>query len=165
MFSPRLIPETTMSGSSSSSPVTAICTQSVGVPLTNRNPFGDLRMRFDAHESGVESGTMFLEMLARAGPFRDDGGVDVERAELFAAKVRAGREDIGEHLPMLVQPRARASADAVLGGVVVVGIGAPTLGEIDHADRGVTVGRDEHHAAHSLRARRRIARQQAAIGM
>ena len=32
-----------MSGSVSSSPVTARCTQSVGVPLTNRKPFGARR--------------------------------------------------------------------------------------------------------------------------
>ena len=32
-----------MSGSSSSRPVTARCTQSVGVPLTNRKPFGARR--------------------------------------------------------------------------------------------------------------------------
>src|SRR5882672_2821774 len=43
MFAPRLIPETTMSGMSSSRPVTARCTQSVGVPFTKRKPFADSR--------------------------------------------------------------------------------------------------------------------------
>src|SRR5882672_4893907 len=43
MFAPRLIPETIMSGISSSSPVTARCTQSVGVPLTKRKPLADSR--------------------------------------------------------------------------------------------------------------------------
>ena len=40
-----------MSGSSSSSPVTARCTQSVGVPLTNRKPFG--ARRTDSGRSSV----------------------------------------------------------------------------------------------------------------
>src|SRR5882672_3960970 len=43
MFAPRLIPETIMSGISSSRPVTARCTQSVGVPFTKRKPFADSR--------------------------------------------------------------------------------------------------------------------------
>ena len=33
-FEPELMPETTMSGSKSTNPVTAMCTQSVGVPFT-----------------------------------------------------------------------------------------------------------------------------------
>src|SRR6266702_3075105 len=43
MLAPRLMPEMIMSGNSSRSPVTARWTQSVGVPLTNRKPFPDLR--------------------------------------------------------------------------------------------------------------------------
>src|SRR6266702_360427 len=43
MLAPRLMPEMIMPGSSSRSPVTARWTQSVGVPLTNRKPFPDLR--------------------------------------------------------------------------------------------------------------------------
>ena len=43
MLGPRLIPEITISGSASRSPVTARCTQSVGVPLTKRKPFGAVR--------------------------------------------------------------------------------------------------------------------------
>jgi len=39
MFWPSLMPETTRSGRASSSPVSAMCTQSVGVPLTKRKPF------------------------------------------------------------------------------------------------------------------------------
>jgi hypothetical protein len=34
MLEPELMPETITSGSKSSSPVTAMCTQSVGVPFT-----------------------------------------------------------------------------------------------------------------------------------
>src|SRR5712691_4624270 len=43
MFAPRLMPEMIMSGISSSNPVTARWTQSVGVPFTNWKPFADLR--------------------------------------------------------------------------------------------------------------------------
>src|SRR3954467_3724706 len=43
MLAPRLMPETTRSGLKSSTPVTAMCTQSVGVPLTEKNPFGARR--------------------------------------------------------------------------------------------------------------------------
>src|SRR6185295_13941629 len=43
MLAPRLIPETTTSGVKSSSPVTAMWTQSVGVPLTEKYPFGARR--------------------------------------------------------------------------------------------------------------------------
>src|SRR4030081_420815 len=43
MLAPKLTPETTTSGVKSSSPVTAIWTQSVGVPLTKKKPFGALR--------------------------------------------------------------------------------------------------------------------------
>ena len=42
-WAPKLIPEITMSGSASRSPVTARWTQSVGVPLTKRKPFGAVR--------------------------------------------------------------------------------------------------------------------------
>ena len=108
---------------------------------------------------------MFLDMLARARPLRDDRSVDVERAQRFARKVRARREEIGEHFPMLVQSHARAGADAVLDDVVAVRIRTPALGEVDDADRRVAVGRDEYHAAHRLRTRRRIARQQTALRM
>jgi len=37
------MPETTTSGVKSSSPVTAMCTQSVGVPLTEKKPLGARR--------------------------------------------------------------------------------------------------------------------------
>src|SRR5712664_2717059 len=43
MLAPKLTPETTTSGVKSSSPVTAIWTQSVGVPLTKKKPLGALR--------------------------------------------------------------------------------------------------------------------------
>jgi len=36
MLAPRLTPETIRSGVKSSSPVTAMCTQSVGVPFTEK---------------------------------------------------------------------------------------------------------------------------------
>src|SRR5882672_2626739 len=43
MLAPRLTPETTTSGVKSSKPVTAMWTQSVGVPLTEKYPFGARR--------------------------------------------------------------------------------------------------------------------------
>jgi hypothetical protein len=64
---------------------------------------------------------------------------------------------------MFVQPRAGTGADTVLDRVVTIRIGAPTLGEVDDADRRVTIRGDEHHPAHRLRPRRRIARQQPAV--
>ena len=111
------------------------------------------------------SRTMLHQMLARAGPFRHDRGMQVERAQLLAAKPRPRGKQIGEDFPVAVQARARAGANAILDRVVVVGIGAPALGKIDDADRGVTIGGDEHQAAYCLRARGRIARQQAAVRM
>ncbi|EKD72994.1 MAG: hypothetical protein ACD_45C00486G0006 [uncultured bacterium] len=44
-FEPSLMPDTTISGVSFKSPVTAKCTQSVGVPLTLINPFSAVVMR------------------------------------------------------------------------------------------------------------------------
>ena len=43
MLAPSLMPETTRSGGPSSRPVTATCTQSVGVPSTKWKPLGALR--------------------------------------------------------------------------------------------------------------------------
>ncbi|EKD54942.1 MAG: hypothetical protein ACD_60C00032G0026 [uncultured bacterium] len=44
-FEPSLMPETTISGISFNNPVTAKCTQSVGVPLTLIKPFSDVDVR------------------------------------------------------------------------------------------------------------------------
>src|SRR2546421_1122592 len=56
MFAPRLMPEMIMSGISSSNPVTARWTQSVGVPFTNRKPFADVRTESGrSRVSGLEA--------------------------------------------------------------------------------------------------------------
>ena len=73
----------------------------------------DLRMRFDAQQRFVERGARFLQVLARAGPLRHDGGEEIERAQLRAAEIRARREEVGEHLPVQMQPRARTRAGCV----------------------------------------------------
>src|SRR4051812_42354614 len=43
MLAPKLTPDTTASGVKSRRPVTAMCTQSVGVPFTKKKPFGARR--------------------------------------------------------------------------------------------------------------------------
>ena len=73
------------------------------VPREHRR---DIGMGLDAHQRFVERGTVALQMLARSGPFRDDGGEQVERAEVFAAQVRPAGKHVGEHFPMSMQPRA-----------------------------------------------------------
>ena len=80
-----------------------------------------------------------------------------------AAEERLARELVGEDLPAAVQPPARAGADARVHGIVAVG--APALGEVDDADRGVAVGGDEHEPAQGLRACHRRLRQQARVGV
>src|SRR3972149_2829436 len=87
MFAPTLIPETIMSGMFSSRPVTAICTQSVGVPFTNRNPFADRRT-----ESG-RSSVRELEgpLRARSGAAAGRGFMRVDPRERSARGAGLGR--------------------------------------------------------------------------
>ena len=94
-------------------------------------------MRLDAHERRIQFGPLRFEMLARAGPLGDDRRVKVERAELLAAEIRPCRKEVGKHLPVLVQPRARAGADAFLDRIVVVGVSDSTYR--DYAERGAFV--------------------------
>src|SRR5947208_16077648 len=87
----------------------------------------DFRMAFDAHQGFVKRGARLFQVLARSRPLRYYGGEKIERAQFRATEIRTCREEIGEHLPMLVQPRACAGADAILHGVVSIGVGAPAL--------------------------------------
>jgi hypothetical protein len=66
----------------------------------------DFRMGVDPLQRFVKAGPVLRKMLARAGPFTDDGGEKVERAEGVAANVRRRGKHIGEELPMPMQPRA-----------------------------------------------------------
>src|SRR2546423_4176221 len=78
MFAPRLMPEMIISGISSSNPVTARCTQSVGVPLTNRKPFAEVR---------TESGRSRVSELE--APLRSRSGattVTLARSESASAR-------------------------------------------------------------------------------
>jgi hypothetical protein len=65
------MPEITMSGSASSKPVTARCTQSVGVPLTNRKPLAGLAH----HQRPVERERVRRAAAVALG--RDDGDLGV----------------------------------------------------------------------------------------
>src|SRR4029453_17764980 len=103
----------------------------------NRRNF---RMRFDAHQSFVKRWARLFQMLARPRPLRYDGGEEIERAQFRAPEIRARRKEVGEHLPMLVQPCAGAGADAILYGVVGIGVGAPALRKIDDVNPGEQVG-------------------------
>src|SRR5712692_1853389 len=79
MFAPRLMPEMIMSGISSSNPVTARWTQSVGVPFTNWKPFTDLR---------TESGRSRVSELE--APLRSRSGattVMLARPESVSARI------------------------------------------------------------------------------
>ncbi len=63
MFSPLLMPDSTRSGLCSSSPVSATCTQSDGVPLTTRKP-ADGPPRASNTDSGRPSVSEFDMPLA-----------------------------------------------------------------------------------------------------
>src|SRR6266853_1077311 len=78
MLAPRLMPEMIISGISSSNPVTARCTQSVGVPFTNRKPFAEVR---------TESGRSRVSELE--APLRSRSGattVTLARSESASAR-------------------------------------------------------------------------------
>src|SRR5256885_1068936 len=75
MFAPKLTPETTTSGTKSSSPVTARCTQSVGVPLTKKKPLGARR---------TESGRSSVSELEAPERSRS-GATTVTSPRLFSA--------------------------------------------------------------------------------
>ena len=83
MFWPLLIPETIRSGICSSSPVSAICTQSLGVPLMNVNPFSAWL---------IVSGRLQRQRVARAAAVllrRDDGDL-TERAHRVGQRSEPG---------------------------------------------------------------------------
>ena len=74
----------------------------------------DIRMGFDAQQRLEEGRTMALEVLPGSRPPGYDRCQQVQRAEVVAAQVRAGSEDIGKHFPMPMQARARSGANALL---------------------------------------------------
>ena len=120
-----------------------------------------LRMRFDALQRFVKPRTCLLQVHSRSRPFRHDGGVKVERADPASAEIRMRRKEVGEHFPVLMQPRARAGTDALLHRFI--GILAPALGIIDDTDRRIAVCRDEREPANCLRSGRIVTGQQSAV--
>ena len=66
---------------------------------------------------------------------------------------------VGEDLPMAVQTRPRAGANAFLRGIVVIGIGSTSAPGNRDGDRGVAIGRDEDQSAQRLCTRRLVGGQ------
>src|SRR4051812_9508174 len=75
MLAPKLTPDTTASGVKSRRPVTAMCTQSVGVPFTKKKPFGARR---------TESGRSRVSELEAPERSRS-GATTVTSPRLFSA--------------------------------------------------------------------------------
>src|SRR5436305_15258574 len=73
----------------------------------------DFRMAFDAHQGFVKRGARLFQVLARSRPLRYYGSEKIDRAQFRATEIRTRREQLGEHFPMLVQPRARAGRGAI----------------------------------------------------
>ena len=83
---------------------------------------GQQWVRVDALEQRVQRRPFALQVRTGAGPARDDRGVDVERTRCDAAEERGRRaKGVGEHVPAVVQPRPRATAQVLRHGVVRLG--------------------------------------------
>src|SRR3954467_9940410 len=91
----------------------------------------DVGMGVNSLQRVVKAGPVLRQMLAPPRPFADDGGEKIERPEGVAAQVGLRGEPVGEELPMPMQPRARAGADALLDRLVVIGVRAPSLRIVD----------------------------------
>ena len=93
----------------------------------------DDRISLDLLEQRMKRRPRLSQVLARSRPLRYYGSEKIDRAQFRATEIRTRREEIGEHFPMLVQPRARAGADAILhGGARGLGIlmGATGVGAL-----------------------------------
>src|SRR5215471_276656 len=85
--------------------VVRLARESSGRPVSCEH-LGELGLRFDPLQQREELRTLRLEVLARARPLGNDGGVHIERAGLRTGQPWPSRKQVGEYLPVPVQPRA-----------------------------------------------------------